>query len=114
MCSYSKTQVSPYDPTKFAIHSILRSEDYLISNFSQNFKKTVSFDGIVQFMDEEDIVTCEDFDCGFFSTLKLLQKSGRATQNGITFPDSAKNQSTFPATIGITVLLMRSITLISF
>ena len=45
------------------------------------------------------------------STLKLLQKS---TENGLIFPDIVKNPSTFPVTIGITVLLMRSITLISF
>ena len=64
MCSYNKTQVSPYDPTKLAIHSILRPEDDLISNCGQNFRKTVSFDDIVQFIDEEDIVTYEDFDCG--------------------------------------------------
>ena len=27
-------------------------------------KKSVSFDDIVHFIDEEDIVTYEDFDCG--------------------------------------------------
>ena len=61
-CSYNKTQVSPYDPTKLAIHSILRPEDDLISNFCQKFKKTVCFDDIVHFIDEEDLVTYED--CG--------------------------------------------------
>ena len=65
MCSYKKTQVSPYDPTKLAIHSILRPEDNFISNCGQNFKKTISFDDIVHFIGEEDIVTYEDFDCGF-------------------------------------------------
>ena len=64
MCSYNKTHVSPYDPTKPAIHSILRPEDDLISNCGQKFRKTVSFDDIVHFIDEEDIVTYEDFDCG--------------------------------------------------
>ena len=64
MCSYNKNQVSPYDPTKLAIHSILRPEDDLISNCGQIFKETVSFDNIVHFIDEEDIVTYEDFDCG--------------------------------------------------
>ena len=39
-------------------------EDDLISNFGQNSKKTVSFDDIVDFIDEEDIVTIEDYDCG--------------------------------------------------
>ena len=48
------------------------------------------------------------------STPKLLQKSDRSTENGITFPDPVKNPSAFPVTIGITVLLMTSITLVSF
>ena len=45
------------------------------------------------------------------STLKLLQTSDRSTENEITFPDPLKNASAFPATINITVLLMRSIAL---
>ena len=53
MCSYNKTKVSPYDPTKLAIHSVLRTENDLISNFDQNFKKTVSFDDVVHFINEE-------------------------------------------------------------
>ena len=48
------------------------------------------------------------------STLNLLRKSDRPTENGITFPDPVKNPSSFPVTIGITVLLMSSINLISF
>ena len=65
MCSYNETQVSLYDPTKLAIHFILRPEDDLISKCGQNFKKTVSFDGIVHFSDEENIVTYVDFHSGF-------------------------------------------------
>ena len=65
MCSYNETQVSAYDPTKLAIHSILRPEDDLISNCGQNFKMTVSFDGIVHFIDEDNIVTYVDFPFGF-------------------------------------------------
>ena len=64
MCSYNNTQVPPFDPTKLAIHSILRPEDDLISNCGQNVRKTVSFDDIVHFIDEKDIVTYDDFDCG--------------------------------------------------
>ena len=64
MCSYNETQVSLYDPTKLAIHSILRPEDDLLSNCGQNFKKTVCFDGIVHVIDEENIVTYVDFHCG--------------------------------------------------
>ena len=48
------------------------------------------------------------------STMKLLQKSDRSTQNGITIPDPVKNPSAFPVTINITVFFMSSITLTSF
>ena len=65
ICSYNKTQIAPYGLTKLAIHSILRPEGDLISNCGQKFKKTVSFDKNVHFIDEEDIVNYEDFDCGF-------------------------------------------------
>ena len=65
MCSYSKTQVSPFDATKLAIHSILRPEDDFISNCGPSVKKTVSFDDVVHFIDEENMVTYVDFDCGF-------------------------------------------------
>ena len=54
MCSYNKTQVSPYDPTKLAIYSILLPEDELISNCGPIFKKTVSFDDIVNVIDETE------------------------------------------------------------
>ena len=64
MSSYIKTEVSPYNPTKLAIHSILRPEDDLISNSGHNFERNVSLDDIVHFIDEENIVSYEDFDCG--------------------------------------------------
>ena len=64
MCCYNKNQASPFDPTKLGIHSILRQEDDLLSNCGQNFKKNVSFDDIVPFIDEENIVTYVDFDSG--------------------------------------------------
>ena len=63
MCSYNKTQVSPYDPTKLAFPSIWRPEDDLVSKFGQNFKETVSFDDNVHFIDEENIITYEGFEC---------------------------------------------------
>ena len=44
--------------------------------------------------------------------MKLLQKSDRSTENGITFPDPVKNPNAIPATINIPVLLTRSIELI--
>ena len=52
MYNYNKTHLSPYDPTKLAIHSILRPEDDLMSNCGRNFKETVSFDDIVHFIVE--------------------------------------------------------------
>ena len=64
MYNYNKSILSPYDPTKLAIHSILRPEDDLISNCGRNLKKTVSFDDVVHFIDEENMVTHVDFDCG--------------------------------------------------
>ena len=64
MCSYNETQVSLYDPTKLAIRSILRPEDDLLSNCGQNFKKTVSFDSIVHFIEEENVVTFVDLHGG--------------------------------------------------
>ena len=47
------------------------------------------------------------------STMKLLQKSDKSTENGITFPDPLKDQSEIPVTISITVLFMGSLALIS-
>ena len=65
MYYYNKSGLSPYGSTKLATHSILRLEDDLISNCGPNIKKTVSFDDVVHFIDEENIVTYVDFDCGF-------------------------------------------------
>ena len=67
MYNYNKYGLSSYDPKKLAIHSILRTEDDLISNCGQNIKKTVSFDDVVHFIDEENVVTYGDFDCGITS-----------------------------------------------
>ena len=64
MYNYNKSVLSPYDPTKLSIHFILRPEDDLISNCGPNLKKTVSFDDVVHFIDEENMVTYVDFDCG--------------------------------------------------
>ena len=114
MRSYKKTQVSPYGPTKLAIDSVLRPEDDLKSNCGRNFEKTVSFDDIVHFIDEENIAKYMDFDCGITFNLKFSQNSNRSSQDGIIFPDSVENPSAFPATINITVLLMSSIALMSF
>ena len=57
MYNYNKSVLSLYDPTKIAIHSILRLEDDLISNCGPNVKKIVSFDDVVHFIDGENMVT---------------------------------------------------------
>ena len=41
--SYNKTQVSTYDPTKFATYSILRPEDDLITKLWPEFQKNGIF-----------------------------------------------------------------------
>ena len=114
MWSYNKTQISPYDPAKLAIQSILGPESDLISYCGQNFKNTVSFDDIVLFIVEENIVTNEILIVVTHCTLKLLQKADTSNEIGNTFPDPVKNPNGFPVTFNITVLLMSSITLISF
>ena len=63
MYNCNKSVLSPYDPAKLAIHSILRSEDDLISNCGPSLKQTVSFDDVVNVIDEENMVTYVDFDC---------------------------------------------------
>ena len=113
MCSYNETQVCPHDPTRLAIHLILRPEDDLISNCGQNFKKTVSFDKIVHFIDGEDIVAYEDFDCAITFYTETPTKIRQINRERIICPDPVKNPSAFPVKIGITVLLMSSITLTS-
>ena len=64
MYNYNKTVLSSHDPTKLAIHTLLLPKDDLISNCGPNVKKTVSFDDDVLFIDEANMVTYVDFDCG--------------------------------------------------
>ena len=64
MYIYKKSVFFSYDPSKLAIHSILRPEDDLRSNYGPNFKKIVSFDDVVHFIDGENMVSYVDFDCG--------------------------------------------------
>ena len=100
------------------LHSLqfvfLRPEDELISNCGQNFRKTISFDDIVHFIDEKNIVTYEDLGCGIAFCPETPTKSDRSIENGFTYPDPVKNPTAFPVTINKTILLMRSISLISF
>ena len=114
MYNYNKSVLSPYDPTKLATHSILRPEADLKSNCGPNLKKTVSFDDVVHFIDEENMVTYVDFDCGITFFPETPTKIRQIKRDGITFPDPVKNPNAFRATINIPVLLISSIALISF
>ena len=67
---YNKSLLTPYDPTKLAN---LRPED-LITICGQNVKKTVSFDDVVHFIDEENMVTYVVFDCGITFFLETPTK----------------------------------------
>ena len=62
--NYNETHDSPYDTAKLTIHFLWRPEIDLTSNFGNNSKKKVSFDHMVQFIDEQNFVTKKDFDCG--------------------------------------------------
>ena len=64
MYNYKKSVLSPYDPSKLGIHSILRPEEDLISNCGPNLKKTASSDDVVNFVDEKNMVTDVDFEFG--------------------------------------------------
>ena len=77
MCNYNKYVLSPYDLTKLAIHSILRPEDDFISNCGSNVKKTVSFEDVLHFIDQENMVTYVDFDCGITFLPGTSKKIGR-------------------------------------
>ena len=115
MCTYNKTQVSPYDPTKLTIHSILRPVDDLISNCGQKFKKIVYFDDIVQFIDEESIVTYVDFDCGITFYPETATKIRRINRERSYIPRSCEKPKCIPSNDQhICFFLMSSIALISF
>ena len=64
MYNYNKSVLSPYDPTKLAVHSILPPEDDLILNCCKNFRKNVPFDYNLHFIDDENMVSSVDNDCG--------------------------------------------------
>ena len=104
-----KTQDSFYDPTKFAIHSILGPEVDLISNCGHNFKKTVSFADILHLMNEENIVTYVDFDYGITFLPGAPTEVGHINRESKTFPGPVKNLSAIQESTNITVLLKKSI-----
>ena len=67
---------------------MLRPEDNIKSNFGPILKKTVSFDGVVHFIDEGNMVTCVDFDCGitFFSETPTTNRQINRERNYISRP----------------------------
>ena len=88
MYNYSKSVLFPNDPTKLAIHSVLRPKDDIISNCGPNLKKTVSFDDVVHFIDDENMVTFVDFDYGitFFSETPTKIRQINRERNYISRP----------------------------
>ena len=72
-----KTKVFPYHPTKLAIHSLLRSEADPISKCGLIPKETIPFDDILQFIDEENIVTYVEVGCGITFYPEVPTKNGQ-------------------------------------
>ena len=114
ICSYNETQVYLYDLTKLSIHSILRPENDLLSNFGQNVKKTVSFDGIVHFMDEENIVTYVHFHCGITFYPETPTKIRQITRERNYIPRYCEKPKGIPSNDHHNYFFLSSITLISF
>ena len=98
MYNYNKSVFSPYDPTKLAIHSNLRPEDDRISNCGPNVKKTVCFVDIVRFIDEENMVSYVDFDCGITLFPKTLIKIKQINQERKYISRSHKKLQYIPST----------------
>ena len=114
MYNYNKTQDSPHDPTKLAIHCVLRPKVNLASFFDLSLEKTLSFDDLMHFSEEEKIVASVNFDCGFSLYHEFPKKANRSTENGKKFPDAVETPSASQVMINIAVLLMTSIPSTSF
>ena len=114
MCSYKRTQVSPYDPIRLAIHSILPPEMLLYQILARIWKKLYLLMTLCTSLMRRTTWPMEIWTMVSLFTLKLIQKPDRWTKNRITFPDPLRNLSLFPVTININVFLMRSITLIVY
>ena len=97
MYNYNESVLSRYGPRKIAIHSILRPEDDLISDCGLNVKKTVSFGDVVHFIDEEDIVTYVDFDCGITSFPETPTKISQIYREWNYFSKSCKKLQGIPS-----------------
>ena len=97
MYNYNKSVLSPYDPTKLAIHSISQLEDDLISNCCPNVEKTVSFDDVVHFIDEENIVIYVDFDCDITFLPENLTKIKQTNREGNHISRSCNKPQCIPS-----------------
>ena len=64
MLSYKSAADSVFDPKKLTSHSFLRPEVHVMSNCSYNFKKLVTSDNTVCFIDDNNILSYLKFDCG--------------------------------------------------
>ena len=66
-------------------------------NCGQNFKKTVSFEDIVHFIEEQDIETYEDFDCGitFYPATPTKIRQNNRERNYIS--SSRENSKCLPS-----------------
>ena len=64
----------------------MRPEVDLLSNCGPNVKKTVSFNDVVHFIDDDYMVTFVDFDCGimFFPKTPTKIKESNREQNYIS------------------------------
>ena len=114
MYNYKKTQDFLHDLTKLGIQYILRREADLTSNSSQICKKMVPCDDIVHFIVKENIMAFEEFDCGNTFYPEAPTKVGPINREPKKIPDRVKNPGASQVTINITVLMMRSIPVISF
>ena len=97
MYNYNKSGLSSYDPTKLAIHFILRWEDDLMSNCGPNVKKTVSFDDVVHFIDEQNIVTYVEFDCGITFSPETPTKNRQINRERIYISRSCEKPQSIPS-----------------
>ena len=91
-----KTLDSPYDPTKLAIHSILQPQADLKSICGHIFKKTVSFDDIVHFIDNKNIVIYVDFDSGIVLYPEARIKVGQINREQKFFSRSCEEPKCVP------------------
>ena len=78
MYNNNKSQDFLYDPTKLAIHSILRPEADLYQTVVIFSRKRFVFEDIVHFIDEENSnVTYVDFECGITFHFEAPKKVGK-------------------------------------